>query len=68
MIFTKEILGKKVNFFLAILTFFKIALDAQQSFMLTIFFSFYISSVRPKVIAFFCENISKVEHTICDCN
>ena len=31
--------------------------------------SFFLSiSVGSKVIAFFCQKIAKVEHTICDCN
>ena len=62
-----KIFFKKIDFFLAIFTFFMAALDAQQNFMPTrYFFSFYL--FRSKVIAFFCQKVAKVEHTICDCN
>ena len=59
---------KKVNFFLAILTVFMAAMDAQQNFMPTKYTFFLSISVRSKVIAFFCEKVAKVQHTLCDRN
>ena len=46
------------------------AMDVQQNFMPTtyIFFLSIGVSVRSKVLAFFSEKFTKVEHTICDCN
>ena len=63
-----KIFLKKVDFFLAILTFFMAALDAQRNFMPTryIFFSFYLFLIKSYSV--FCQKIAKVEHTICDCN
>ena len=66
--FVKNIFGKKLNFFLAILTFLMAALDAQQNFMPTryLFFSFYFFLIKSYSV--FCQKVAKVEHTICDCN
>ena len=50
--FVENILEKKLIFFLAILTFFMAALDAQRNFMPTRY----------------NQKVAKVEHTICDCN
>ena len=57
--FVENILEKKLIFFLAILTFFIAALDAQRNF----FLSFLVKSYSV-----FCQKVAKVEHTICDCN
>ena len=66
--FVENILEKKLIFFLAILTFFMAALDAQQNFMLTryIFFSFYLFWIKSYSV--FCQKVAKDEHTICNCN
>ena len=64
--FVENIFGKIVIFFLAILTFFMAALDAQQNFMLTRYLFFL--SILIKSYSVFCEKVAKVEHTICDCN
>ena len=66
--FVENILEKKLIFFLAILKFFMTALDAQQNFMPTRYIFFLPISFGSKVIAFFCQKVAKVEHTICDCN
>ena len=66
--FVENILEKKFIFFLAILTFFMAALDAQRNFMLTRYIFFLSISFGSKVIAFFCQKVAKVEHTISDCN
>ena len=66
--FVENILRKKLIFFLAILAFFMAALDAQQNFMPTRYIFFLSISFLSKVIAFFCQKVAKVEHTICDCN
>ena len=50
----------KVDFFLAILTFFMAALDAQQNLMPTRYISFLSISDRSKVIAFFVKNLPKL--------
>ena len=67
-ILLKIFFGKKLIFFLAILTFFMAALDDQQNFMPTryLFFSFYLFLIKS--YSFFCQKVAKVEHTICDCN
>ena len=66
--FVESTFGKKLIFFLAILTFFMEALDAQQNFMPTryLFFSFYLFLIKSYSV--FCQKVAKVEHTICDCN
>ena len=65
--FVENILEKKLIFFLAILTFFMVALDAQRNVMPTIyFFSFYLFLIKSYSV--FCQKVAKVEHTICDCN
>ena len=66
--FIENILGKKLIFFLAILTFFMAALDAKQNLMPTryLFFSFYLFMIKSYSV--FCQKVAKVEHTICDCN
>ena len=56
-IFLKNILRKKLGFFLAIL---KAALDVQQNFMPPRLFFFFSISVRSKVIAFFVKNLPKL--------
>ena len=63
-----KIFWEKVDFFLAILTFFMAALDAQQNFMETryLFFSFYL--FLSKSYSVFRQKVANVEHTICDCN
>ena len=66
--FVKNILGKMFIFFLAILTFYMTSLDVQQNFMPTRYLSFFLSLFGSKVLAFFCQKVAKVEHTICDCN
>ena len=66
--FIKKKIVKKLIFFLAIFEFLMAPLDAQQNFMLLRYLFFLSIFVRSKVIAFFCEKIVKVEHTICDCN
>ena len=61
--FVENILEKKIIFFLAILTFFMAALDAQRNFMPTrYFFSFYLFWIKSYSI--FCQKVAKVEHTI----
>ena len=66
--FVENILEKKLIFFLEILTFFMAALDAQRNFMRTRYIFFLSISFGSKVIAFFCQKVAKVEHTICNCN
>ena len=66
--FIEKKIVKKLIFFLAILKFLIAPLDAQQNFMLIKYIFFLSIFVRSKVIAFFCEKLAKVEHTICDCN
>ena len=51
--FVENTFGKKWIFFLAILTFFMAALDAQQNFMPTRYLFFFLSLFLSKVIAFF---------------
>ena len=55
-----KIFWDKCYFFLAILTFFIAALDAQQNFMLTRYLFFLSISVRSKVIAFYVKNLRKL--------
>ena len=58
--FVKIILEKKLIFFLAILTFFMAALDAQQNFMPTRYIFFPSISFGSKVIAFFVKKLPKL--------
>ena len=57
--FVENILEKKLFFFLAILTFFMAALDAQRNFMPTRYIFFSIS-FGSKVIAFFVKKLPKL--------
>ena len=59
--FVKNILEKKLIFFLAILTFFMAALDAQRNFM-TLRYIFFLSIYfGSKVIAFFVKKLPKLK-------
>ena len=58
--FVENILGKKLIVFLAILTFFMAALDAQQNFMPTRYIFFLSISFGSKVIAFFVKTLPKL--------
>ena len=65
--FVENILKKKLTFFLAILTFFMAALDAQRNLCRRdIFFFFYLFLIKSYSV--FSQNVAKVEHTICDYN
>ena len=66
--FVENIFEKNLIFFLAFLTFFMAGLDAQRNFMPTRYIFFLSISFGSKVIAFFCQKVAKVEHTICDFN
>ena len=44
-VFVENILGKKVDFFFAILTYFMAALDAQHNFMPTRYLFFFFLSL-----------------------
>ena len=56
----ENILEKKLIFFLAILTFFMAALDAQRNFMPTRYLFFLSISFGSKVIAFFVKKLPKL--------
>ena len=56
--FVKNILGKKLCFFLAILTILMAVLDAQQNFMPTRYL-FHSISVRSKVIAVLVKKLPR---------
>ena len=58
--FVENILEKKLIFFLAILTFFMAALDAQRNFMPTRYIFFLSISFGSKVIAFFVKMLPKL--------
>ena len=58
--FVENIMEKKLIFFLAILTFFMAALDAQQNCMSTRCISFLFISFGSKVIAFFVKKLPKL--------
>ena len=66
--FVENILGKKVGFFLAILTFFYGIIGCATKFHADEISFFLSISFGSKVIAFFVKKLPKVEHTICDCN
>ena len=65
--FVENIFGKKWIFFLAILTFFMAALDAQQISCGRDIFFFFLS-LFDQNFSIFCQKVAKVERTICDCN
>ena len=52
--------GKKVDFFVTILTFFMAPLDAQQNFMPTRYLFFLSISFLSNVIAFFVKKLPKL--------
>ena len=58
--FVEIFLEKKLIFFLAILTFFMAALDAQQNFMPTRYIFFLSISFGSKVIALFVKKLPKL--------
>ena len=58
--FVENILEKMLIFFLAILTFFMAALDAQRNFMPTRYIFFLSISFGSKVIAFFVKKLPKL--------
>ena len=59
---------KKVDFFSCDFKIFDGTIGCATKFHANEIYFFLSIFVRSKVIAFFCEKIAKVEHTICDCN
>ena len=60
VVLLKVLWKKSLIFFLAILTFFMAALDAQQSFMPTRYIFFLSISFGSKVIMFFVKKLPKL--------
>ena len=60
--------GKKVDFFSCDFDIFYGSIGCATKCHADEIHFFLSISFGSKVIAFFCQKVAKVEHTICDCN